>query len=408
MGKLNIFEISFSNLSGVYFSGDLMQGYVTIELTESMEMRGIRLKLKGGAKVLWTESETSSDGDNSTTTTHTHSASEKYFSQTILLMGILPKQGNQTVSLPVGRHTYPFQFQLPTGLPSSFEDSIGHVRYTVKSVIDKPWKFDHKTKRPFTVISILDLNLQADCSQKLQATKSKTLCCLCCKSRPIEATFVVERKGYVPGEAIKLYAEIFNGTNRAMSKSYINLTMVKSFHATTDSKTEYKEVARLTRPSIQPRQGDAWSGEELVIPPLPPSFLHGCKIIDISYKLQLNVDPSGPALDLEIPFDIIIGTIPLLSVVQKYPPLPPPPPAWDKMYLWENTPSAPPLEHVYPAPPASSVPNLPPPSYDECITGRVNIKGSSDEYTRGNLSYCPMYPCYNWGKTASGLPEVEK
>lgn len=40
MGKLNIFEISFSNLSGVYFSGDLMQGYVTIELTEPMKMIG--------------------------------------------------------------------------------------------------------------------------------------------------------------------------------------------------------------------------------------------------------------------------------------------------------------------------------------------------------------------------------
>lgn len=65
------------------------------------------------------------------------------------------------------------------------------------------------------------------------------------------------------------------------------LIQVKTFHATTKSVTVRKEVARLTRPSIQPRQGDAWSGEELVIPPLPPSFLNGCKIIDIGYKLQV-------------------------------------------------------------------------------------------------------------------------
>ena len=70
-------------------------------------------------------------------------------------------QGSGTTELPSGRHTFPFQFQLPQGLPSSFEAVTGHVRYQVKCKIDKPWKFDHKTKRAFTVISILDLNQNA-------------------------------------------------------------------------------------------------------------------------------------------------------------------------------------------------------------------------------------------------------
>ncbi len=60
--------------------------------------------------------------------------------------------------LPAGYYQYPFQFQLAQGLPSSFEGVHGHVRYYLRSNIDKPWKFDHVTKKPFTVISYVDLN----------------------------------------------------------------------------------------------------------------------------------------------------------------------------------------------------------------------------------------------------------
>ena len=68
---------------------------------------------------------------------------------------------------------------------------------------------------------------------------------------------------------------------------------------------------------------------------------------------QLNVDPSGPALDLEVPLEIIIGTIPLRQVVEQFPPHPasiqPPPPAGY---------SAPPGT-MYPPPEGASAPYPP-------------------------------------------------
>ena len=60
--------------------------------------------------------------------------------------------------IPVGHHTYSFQFQLPKNLPSSFIGSHGEISYSVKAVIDRPWRFDHKTVKFFNVVGVLDLN----------------------------------------------------------------------------------------------------------------------------------------------------------------------------------------------------------------------------------------------------------
>lgn len=73
---------------------------------------------------------------------------------------VLGLSGGDEYALPPGQHTFPFSFVLPPSLPSSFEGGIGYVRYLVKGTIDRPWRFDDETVRPFTVLSALDLNQQ--------------------------------------------------------------------------------------------------------------------------------------------------------------------------------------------------------------------------------------------------------
>jgi len=66
----------------------------------------------------------------------------------------------ESYRIAAGTHQYPFQFSLPSGVPSSFEGEVGYVRYTAEAKMERPWKFDHVTRSAFTVISLVDLNLE--------------------------------------------------------------------------------------------------------------------------------------------------------------------------------------------------------------------------------------------------------
>ena len=50
---------------------------------------------------------------------------------------------------------------------------------------------------------------------------------------------------------------------------------------------------------------------------MPPTGLAGtCNIIDVQYRLDFHVDPSGLGFDLVVSLPITIGTLPLLEVMQ--------------------------------------------------------------------------------------------
>jgi len=68
--------------------------------------------------------------------------------------------GGESNRLEAGNHRFPFTFNLPPTVPSSFEGEVGYVRYTAEAAMERPWKFNHVTRSAFTVISLVDLNMQ--------------------------------------------------------------------------------------------------------------------------------------------------------------------------------------------------------------------------------------------------------
>ena len=62
----------------------------------------------------------------------------------------------------------PFSYTMPDkNMPSNFEGSDGYVRYYAECCIDKVWAFDHDIVKPFTMISIYDLNKVPDAKVKI-------------------------------------------------------------------------------------------------------------------------------------------------------------------------------------------------------------------------------------------------
>ncbi|XP_053405767.1 arrestin domain-containing protein 3-like isoform X2 [Mercenaria mercenaria] len=330
--------------------------------------KDIHISCEGKGHVEWSE------GDDS------YWQSERYLHTVLMLYE--SSASSDDVTLQAGNHLFPFQFVLPVNLPGSFEGkSRCYVRYWLKATIDRPWKFDPEYKMLFTVGSVLDLNTEPNALAPAQVSDSKTVCCCCCESQPITATFRIDRSGYVPGESISCNAEIQEGTGRGVHSSKIKLVR-KTTHRTHGGSKEsvYNEVAQLQHGGIPAGGSDIWSGERIQVPPLPPSYLPYCSIIEIDYYVELAVDVLDTPFDLKLQLPVIIGTIPLQSVVNQYMP-----------QIQPGT--------ITNQPMGFSAPvnfDLPPPAYHECVFGKVDTTDDDDKNAAGNMNFAPSYTYYDW------------
>ena len=131
-----------------------------------------------------------------------------------------------------------FTFQLPPYLPDSFEGGgYGYTRYTVKAVMDRPWKFDHTFSRIFTVLGFLDLNMvpmSSLCTFPLNDQHSiegsmRVNCCCCCPllcNGKLHYNLNIPKSGYVPGESIRVWGSIKNETRGKLENLKLMLVQV--------------------------------------------------------------------------------------------------------------------------------------------------------------------------------------
>ncbi|XP_053405210.1 arrestin domain-containing protein 3-like isoform X2 [Mercenaria mercenaria] len=301
--------ICSDSAQGLQNSLDSLETYCTKwNLTVNV---AISITIKGQGYVHWTEQKLRGPGEPRFKDTHHHSASEDYFEHTLVLFGQGTGERPDKCYLPAGRYTYPFQCQLPAKLPCSFEGELGYVRYWVKATIEKGRELIHKTKLPFTVICPLELNSVPDSDTPVQESTEKNMCCWCCLSGPISASLCLPKRGFVPGEPIRFAVEVSNLSSRQMGCCSVELKMTALYKTTTMCRSTTKQICKVKRDRKFGRgESITWFCDQLVIPPVPPSCLIGCSIISIKYTLELRVDPVGPAFDLTLPIEIIVGTLP--------------------------------------------------------------------------------------------------
>lgn len=434
---LRDFQIIFDNPWNTFYGGQTVTGRVIVVIDSTKKIRGINIRIKGAANTAWSEtkSELNNDGkyddENQMLSGH-----EEYFNIQYYLLG---GASGSEIQLPPGEHAYPFSCVLPPNLPSSFESDLGHVRYTVKATLDRPWKFDQEVKTAFTVVSPLDLNKERVAAEPVHEELTKTFCCLCCASAPLNITVSLPVRGYVPGQIIPIRVNAENLSNVKVDTVKFLLRKIVTFTATTPRLATKKikiVVSEIGKGPIEAGATVNWE-ERLQVPPLPPSNLANCGIIKLEYGLKVEACVSGwYHRNLKRNFPVYVGTIPLTNYQppvaippgtgfvkpDEYPTKPADPtyggypsgyPAFDPasgypvappqtgptgmnpiVYPISPMPGAPP-----PLPPTMDLyPNLPPPSYAESTYGARNIRerGESEHVLGARSQFSPRYPVYNF------------
>ncbi|XP_019368724.1 PREDICTED: arrestin domain-containing protein 2, partial [Gavialis gangeticus] len=195
----------------------------------------------------------------------------------------------------------------PRALATSFEGKHGSVRYWVKAKLHRPWAVVKAVKKEFTVIEPIDINTPALLAPQAGA-KEKLARAWYCNRGQVSVTAKIDRKGYTPGEVIPIFAEIDNGTSRAVVPRAA-IIQTQTFVARGIKKQKTVVVASMAGDPVAAGKRDVWHGRALKIPPVGPSILQ-CRVLQVEYSLKVCVDiPGTSKLLLELP--LVIGTIPL-------------------------------------------------------------------------------------------------
>ncbi|KAK1131832.1 hypothetical protein K0M31_015983 [Melipona bicolor] len=306
MSSLRAFRLEFNRSTATYMAGEIVSGNIIVDIAKEKQIRGLFFSATGKAQVHWTEN------DSKQRTKH-YINSEKYFQ---LKCNIISTQGSDSwVKLPRGYNQYPFSFQMPHNIPYSFEHRNGYVRYTVNAVIDRPWKFNHECKAAFTVVSSLDLNVHREKCLGVNDETRKNFCCF--TNGAINLQISISSSGYVPGQMVNTIVDYVNSTNISITRVCTKLLRKLQFHFTFKTITNDFVIKRTEQTGPFPTNGQVIS--ELLIPPIPPSCLEYCNIIDLYYELIVCVHFSGPHRKIMKRYPVLIGTIPLC-----FPPSAPP------------------------------------------------------------------------------------
>ncbi|XP_033226359.1 arrestin domain-containing protein 17-like [Belonocnema kinseyi] len=364
---LKEFKISFNNPWKTFKPGDTVKGQLSLVLDTPKKCRGIRVKIKGEARTSWPVYLNNPQ--------HRYTGHEEYMSIRHYFAG---SYSGGEVELFPGEYVYPFEFNLPQDIPSSFESDLGHVRYTIKGIIDRPWKFNHETKVAFSVVSPFDLNSDPRASGPVMVEESKTFGCFC-TSPPITVNFSLPARGYVSGQSIPIHVYVENV--QGIEVQFVRLALEKhiTYRVTSPrSETRTKRII-ITEVSKVIEDSDIVIYEQSMrVPPLPPSNLNNCGIIDIQYILRLKAFVNGSYnSNLKIAALVIIGTIPLVTSPLTSP----------------STPSFGPPDYA-----AAVISSIVAPSYEESLFGAQNLKDEDEsEYVMGiKEPFAPRYPVYNF------------
>ncbi|XP_007894429.1 arrestin domain-containing protein 1b [Callorhinchus milii] len=284
MGKVQELSITLKNSKVVYGPGEFISGEVGFKLAAHLNFRAVKVNCIGSCGV--------SNKANDTV----WQAEEQYFSSTLVVA--------EKASLSAGEYTYPFQFLLPATAPTSFEGPFGKISYRIRATVETPrFSKDYKAEKVFYILNLLNLNEINDIEQPNVMHVNKKFSYMLVKSGTASLTVSTDLKGYTSGQIIQLTTAIQNQSGKDLGNivaSLIQKATYKSKRAIYDLRT----IAEVEGSGVKSWKQAEWR-EQIIVPPLPQSSLHGCNLIQIDYLIQVSI--RSPEILVSLP--IYIGNI---------------------------------------------------------------------------------------------------
>jgi hypothetical protein len=281
--------------AGAFFSGSEVRGHVQVDTEDEQKFKYIHISLTGRAQVSWYESSSQRN----------HTAHREYLHHTHMLWN---REDEGGALFPAGLHSFPFSFILPPNIPSSFEGSVGWVRYELLSrIVTGVIKKEHVVEMDVPVVEVVDTNTQPLLIKPISAQVQRRVWCFPCTLANVHVSVSITRTGFCVGEDIPLNVSLENS-----SRYDVTITAIlrqKITYTAKRNKRQYDKatVVRVSSHRFAAQTSTIWPTNLRVPADEATSQTHDP--IHIEYRIKVVASVAwGQSLIAKIP--ITIGNIP--------------------------------------------------------------------------------------------------
>ena len=292
-----------------YSPGSVVEGSIVVSVDRPKDYDKIIVTLCGTAKVEWTESR------NKSSITYTNS--ETYVDAEVVVWKADNPFGSK-LKLPIGEHNFPFSFQLPQNIPSSFKTAsaaiyTGQIRYKVVARIVQSglMKLNHMIRARLTVENRTPrTDILRRYSQPATVSETKQLKFLFLKRGSVSATVTIPRTGFSPGEVIPISVDMCNESSGQITAAFA-LTRKEKFIGLdpgghVNQMSSFSKSIATTRAPIMPWAIRTIEDRYLIVPTEAVTAMQNCSCINVEYVVRVAIRiPWHSNLILKIPVVIV-------------------------------------------------------------------------------------------------------
>jgi len=285
-----------------YLSGEVVAGRADLTVTQHVgHARSLLIKWKGFERTLIENTVVVNEGGESRREKQKHKENKDFFSQTLTLHSF---HGD---GVAAGKYSFPFTYQLPSGLPGVFYDERKEIDgdkiraaivYKVKCWLDmkgKDIKRDHK-------IIITEPPHKANVPVHEEAKKSFMFA-----RGDLKLKADIAKSIFIPGESIPIRVEVHNESSKKVEALKVKLMRTVKVKAQHLKREHTHEVHRMKFDGVDKKSNKDTVLNFVLADKIYPST--DGKLVDCKYHLDIECDVAM-AFDLEVHPKITVALLP--------------------------------------------------------------------------------------------------